>query len=278
MQIKISPNEISVNQSKYTEKILQRFKFNTLNSASTPMERGITDQEKHINDKPLEESESYREAIGSLLYLATISRPDISFAVNYLSRFCNKPMKSHWKMVKRIFQYLKGTIHYGIIFNGDSKLVAYTDSDFGGDKITEHSTSGVLVIRGGPIVWYTQKQRLVVTSTAEAEYRAAVSSIDDICWIRRIGNELKFLSLNQPTTLCVDNQSAIHMLQNTHEGKITKGKKHIDIPRKFIQEHIGKTVQLKHVRSSEQLADILTKPLTHKIFTELRNKIIKEEC
>lgn len=68
------------------------------------------------------------------------------------------------------------------------------------------------------------------------------------------------------------------MLQNTHEGKVTKGKKHIDIPRKFIQEHIGKIVELKHVRSSEQLADILTKPLTRKIFVELRNKIIKEEC
>ena len=86
-------------------------------------------------------------------------------------------------MVKRIFQYLKGTVFYGIFFDGGHKLPAYADSDYGGDINTGQSTSGVLVLRGGPIVWYAQKQRLVATSTAEAEYRAAVSSIDEICWI-----------------------------------------------------------------------------------------------
>lgn len=89
MQIQNGPNGIPVNQSKYAEKILQRFKFNTLNSASTPMERGSQIKKRHINDQPLEKSELYREAIGSLLYLATISRSDISFAVNYLSRSCS---------------------------------------------------------------------------------------------------------------------------------------------------------------------------------------------
>lgn len=133
-------------------------------------------------------------------------------------------MLSHWKMIKRVFQYLKGTVKYGISFNGDDELIAYSDSDYGGDTVTGHSTTGVLIFRGGPIVWYSQKQRLVATSTAEAEYRAAVATIDDICWIRRIGNELKFIDISEPTTLCVDNRSAIHMLQNTYEGKITKGK------------------------------------------------------
>ena len=117
--------------------------------------------------------------------LQTISHLDISSAVNYLSRFCGKPMVSHWKMIKRIFQYLKRTVDYQIFFYGDSKLIAYTDSDYGGGTLSVHSTNGVFVIRGGPIVWYPQKQRLVATSTAEAEYRADVSSIDDICWIRR---------------------------------------------------------------------------------------------
>ncbi|KAK9708627.1 hypothetical protein QE152_g27092 [Popillia japonica] len=215
-------------------------------------------------------------------------------------------------MVKRVFAYLKGTINYGIRFSGASDLVAYTDSDYAGDIHTGHSTSGVLVMRGGPVVWYAQKQRLVATSTAEAEYRAAVSAIDDICWIRRLGRELEILKSDEPTTLYIDNQSAIHMLKNTHEGKITKGKKHIDIPRKFIQEHVGKTVKVQHVKSSDQLAekgkkhidiprkfiqehvgktvkvqhvkssdqfaDIFTKALTRKSFLELRSKIIKEEC
>lgn len=68
------------------------------------------------------------------------------------------------------------------------------------------------------------------------------------------------------------------MLQNTQEGKITKGKKHVEISRRFIQQHIGSTVSLQHVRSSEQLADMMTKPLSRKTFETLREKLLKEEC
>lgn len=142
MQIINDSNGIFVNQPKYVEKILKKFKFDAFNSTSTPMGRGmVTNENNFVNNKPLIESEPYREAIGSLLYLATISRPDISFAVSYLSRFCTKPMHNHWLMIKRIFQYLNGTINFGIYFDGCADLVAYTDSDYGGDTTTEYSTS-----------------------------------------------------------------------------------------------------------------------------------------
>ena len=236
MQIKVSREGMFINQSRYSERILQRFGFGDVNPVFTPIERGmVAELGSFVNDRPLEKSEPYREAIGSLLYLATVSRPDLSFCVNYLSRYNNKPMVSHWKMVKRVFQYVKGTIGFGIFFNGDKELVGYSDSDFGGDVVTGHSTTGVLLLRGGPVVWLAQKQHLVANSTAEAEYRAAVSAIDDVCWIRRLASELGQLDLRIPTRLCVDNQSAVQILQNTHEGKVTKGKKHIEISRKFIQ-------------------------------------------
>lgn len=279
MNIKIKSTGIFINQPEYTRKILENYEFDKLNAKSTPMEPGMsTYDENFVNNEPLEGTKPYREAIGSLLYLSSISRPDISFAVNYLSRFNSNPMKNHWAMVKRIFQYLKATPDYGIFYDGSKEIVAYTDSDYGGDKDTGHSTSGIIVIRGGPVVWYTQKQKVVATSTAEAEYRAAVSCIDDICWIRRISKELKILNSDQPTPLKVDNQSAIHMLYNVKEGKITKGKKHVNIQRKFIQEHVGVTIEPTHVKSCEQLADILTKPLNRVTFEGLRSKIIKEEC
>lgn len=131
---------------------------------------------------------------------------------------------------------------------------------------------------GGPVVWIAQKQSLIANSTADAEYRAAVSCIDEVCWIRRIGHELDFIDSSRLTTMCVDNQAAIHMLKNVHEGKINKGKKHFEIPRKFVQEHIGKTVRVQRVSSNKQLADIFTKPLGRKDFQDLTIKIIKEEC
>ena len=178
-------------------------------------------------------------------------------------------------MVKRVLRYISGTLDYGILFNGGQDLVAYSDSDFAGDAVTGHSTSGVLLMRGGPIVWFAQKQCLIASSTAEAEYRAAVAALDEVSWIRRLVSELGRLDQGQPTPLCNDNQSAVQMLENTHKGKITKGKKHIEIPRKFIQQHIGSTVELKKVKSQDQLADILTKPLTKGTYEKLRDEIVK---
>ena len=118
-------------------------------------------------------------------------------------------------MIKRVFQYLKGSIHFGIHFDGSTKLIAYTNSDNGGDLATGQSTSGVLVLRGGPIVWYAKKQHLVGNSTAEVEYRATVCSIDDnyILRIRRLGHELNFINLEKSGTMFIDNWPAIYMLK-----------------------------------------------------------------
>lgn len=279
MEIKIESDGISVNQPRYVEKILRRMNLENCNPAPTPMEPGmVTKKEELLNDEKVPIETPYREAIGSLLYLANLSRPDISFAVNYLSRQCCNPMKSHWKMTKRVFQYLKGTRNAGIRFGGDKNFKVFTDADFGGEKETMKSTSGGLILRGGPLVWYSQRQKLVATSTAEAEYRAACEVIDDVCWMRRLATELKILQDAKPFPMFVDNKSAVHMLMNTHEGKVNKGKKHIEIARKFIQQHVDVTVAVEHVESAKQIADILTKPLNKNLFLKFCNYLIEKEC
>lgn len=133
-------------------------------------------------------------------------------------------------------------------------------------------------MRGGPIVWFTQLQKLVATSSAEAEYRAAVSAFDEVSWVRRLLVELSHLDSKQLVTLYVDNQSAIHMINSAGDGKVTKGRKHVEISRKFIQQHIGRIIEVRHMKSEDQLADLFTKPLSRKRFEMLKCKIIKEEC
>lgn len=112
---------------------------------------------KLVNDKDLK-NKSYREAVGSLLYLSIISRPDISYAVNYLSRQICKLKVSHWKMIERVFRYLRGTENLGIFFDGKYKLRVYTDSNYGGDDENRCSTYGVLMENGGPIVLCTEAE------------------------------------------------------------------------------------------------------------------------
>jgi hypothetical protein len=97
----------------------------------------------------------YVEAIGSLLFLANRTRPDIEFGVNFLARFSNNPSSEHWAVVKRIFRYLAGTVDLGIHYQekpGEPFLFGYCDADFAGDLDYRKSTSGYLfILGGGPI-------------------------------------------------------------------------------------------------------------------------------
>ena len=276
MEIHLMRNGILVTQEKYTRKIVSRFGFEEAYPVATPIEPGML-TEKNVNDKALK-NKPYREIVGSLLYLSTISRPDISFTVNFLSRQVSDPSVSHWKMIERVFRHLKGTQNFGIFFNGKAELKAYTDSIYGGVESDMISISGVLIDHGGPIVWIAQKQSITSISSAEAEYRAAVTGIQEVCWIRRMILELGMAALNEPTDLLIDNKAAIHILDNAEEGRLTKGKKHIEIRRKFINQHVSKTVHLVYVNTKEQIADIFTKALSKGPFEKLRKKLLKEEC
>ena len=98
----------------------------------------------------------YREAVGSLIYLATTSRPDISFAVGQVSRYCAKYTRTHWNAVKRIFTYLKGTKKLKLCYGGTElpPAVVYCDADYAGDLDDRRSTSGyIFFYNGGPVCW-----------------------------------------------------------------------------------------------------------------------------
>ena len=112
----------------------------------------------------------YREAVGSLMYAAIATRPDIAFAVSMLSQFLDNPGPRHWEAAKRIFRYLQGTKTWVLTLGGqENALVGYTDAD-GASQEHRHAISGhVFFINGGAVSWSSRKQELITLSTAEAE-------------------------------------------------------------------------------------------------------------
>jgi len=101
----------------------------------------------------------YRESVGSLLYLIKITIPDITFAVNLVSRYLEKPLTIHWNVMKRIFKYLKGTFNYGLIYDSSvtPKLSGYSDPDYADNTTTRRSTSGfIFMIGDGIVAWFTK--------------------------------------------------------------------------------------------------------------------------
>lgn len=133
----------------------------------------------------------YRQAIGSLMYLADISRPDISFTVNQLARKVANPTETNWKQIKHLFRYIKGTVGLGIkyerkLLGNNQALISYSDSDFAGDGESSKSTTGfVILFNNSPIHWKTQPQRHVTLSSTGAEIIALCSLSKELSWINR---------------------------------------------------------------------------------------------
>lgn len=217
----------------------------------------------------------YQEAVGSMMYLMTCTRPDIAYAVGQLAQFCHNPKEVHWTAVQRLLAYLKGTSRLGIQFSPsndeNTKLIAYTDSDWAGDADARRSTTGIIFIHnGGPIIWASRKQKCVSLSTTEAEYVAMCEGGKDVTWLRQLLGDLGEDQRN-PTTLRCDNQGAVKLVHNPEYRRRTK---HIDVKYHFIRELQQRgTIQVDHVGTKEQLADLLTKALGGPTFQELRRKI-----
>lgn len=256
---------IRLSQHAYAERMLERFNMQDAKPRSTPLPAGIT---LSASDSPTNPEESkdmkkipYREALGSLMWLQVATRPDLSFTVNLLSRFANNPGMAHWNALKHAMAYVKGTLNYGITYSRNASLQPYgfVDADFAGDSDTRRSTEGhVFFAGGGPISWASKRQETVALSTVEAEYMALTRATQQALWMRKFLNEVG-LPPEQTVKIYGDNNGALATTKNDKNHRRTK---HIDVKYHFVKERVAANdVSFDYVPSSQNLADILTKPL-----------------
>ncbi|CAD7087458.1 unnamed protein product [Hermetia illucens] len=136
----------------------------------------------------------FREAMGSLIFLAVVTRLDIAYSVNSVSKFLSNHNESHWQAVKRIYRFLVGTTEFGIMYKSggsNSKLQGFSNSDFASDTETRRSTTGyAFCLSNGIVTWSSQRQKLVTLSTTEAEYVAAAAAAKEAIWLRKLLNDL----------------------------------------------------------------------------------------
>lgn len=230
-------NLIFIHQKNHIERMLTRFGTNDAKSVSVPMDpHSVASimEDKGEGNKRF----PYREAIGSLMFLSQLTRPDITYVVNLMNRLLTCYNEAHWRAVKRIFRYLTGTNEFGICYrrsHANPDLLGYSDADYAGDIVTRRSTTGyIFLLFGEPISWYSQRQKSVSLNTTEAKYVAASMANRELIWIQRLLGDI-----HNPCTkaieFMIDNQSAIKLVRNP---EFHKRSKHIDIHFHFIREKL----------------------------------------
>nr|GAT43935.1 polyprotein [Mycena chlorophos] len=256
---------ISLSQRSYIESILQRFNFADSKPVAMPMDPNVHLSNEHraisVTDIAAMQRVPYREAVGSLMWAAIGTRPDIAFAVGLLSKFLDNPGTAHWEAVKRVFRYLVGTKELRLTYGAGKKgLEGYSDAD-GMSQEDRHAISGyAFVIDGGAISWSSKKQELVTLSTTEAEYVALTHAAKEATWLRALIGEL-YRPLEHPLTLYGDNQSSI-ALAYSDIGQFHARTKHIDIRYHFIRYVLTNgTIRLVYCPTNDMVADCLTKAL-----------------
>ena len=211
--------------------------------------------------------------MGSLNYL-TITRPDISFAVQQVSQFMQNSRHLHLATVHQIIRYLHRIPCRGLFFPAGSSLnlVAYSDADWAGCPDTRRSVTGWCMFLGNSLIsWKSKKQDRVSKSSTESEYRVMSAACAEIVWLRGLLAELGFSQPN-PTPLHADNTSTIQIAANPIYHERTK---HIEVDCHSIREALDThIISLPHISTNLQIADVFTKAMTRQRHQFLVGKLM----
>jgi len=278
---------ITLDQELYVTKALQKFGLAECKVASTPEAVGAADDKDFALERPTDR-QRYMEIVGTLMYAAISTRPDIAHAVHYLASHMQAPTHRHALAAERVLRYLAGTKSLGLVFGsrngdtvGDSRgrgtqvqvdVCAFSDADWANSKRDRKSITGwVAKLNGDPVSWASKKQKTVALSTCEAELYAEAAAIQEVLWLRGLLKELG-LNCRSGSEVYGDNQAALAASSNGIKSERTK---HVDVKYHFVTETVeGGDVKLKWVPTQQQEADIFTKPLAPTVFMQLRSRIM----
>ncbi|XP_043687786.1 uncharacterized mitochondrial protein AtMg00810-like [Telopea speciosissima] len=270
ISVQNSSTGLMLSQRQYILDLLDRTHMIGCKPISTAM--SPSQSLSRLGGTPMDDPTLYRSVVGGLQY-ATLTRPDISFAINKVCQFMHRPCTEHWAAVKRILRYLKSTIDHGLYVHRQPtlQLSAYSDADWAGCPDDRKSTGGFAIYHGTNLIsWSSRKQATVARSSTELEYRAIANAAAEITWLQSLLKELGMYMAQAPILWC-DNVGATYLTANPVFHACTK---HVEIDFHFVRDKVAKgDLDVRFISTKDQIADIFTKALASKRYTHLLSKL-----
>jgi hypothetical protein len=200
------------------------------------------------------------------MYLASTTRPDISFAVSKLSRFMSNPGINHWHVLERVMRYLCGTMSYGIHYSGHhAVLKGYSDTNWISDVDDIKATSGYVFTFGdGTISWRSYRQTILTRSTMEAELTALDTATVESEWLHELLMDLPVVEKPMPAILLnCDNQTVIVKVNNSKDNASSRHvKRRLKSVRKLRNSIV---ITITYIQTDKNLTDPFTKGLSRNV-------------
>lgn len=204
----------------------------------------------------------YRSVLGSLVYLSTRTRSDISKATSMSGKFQESPAPVHWKLLNQIVRYLIGTIDHCLYLlkpEGKNALEGWSDADWARDTSNRRSRSGyIITVSGSPEIWCCKLQTYTYLSSSEAEFFSLGYCTREVIWIPDLLHDLGVQQLSPTKVL----QYNLGIISWTEEMQVLRKVKHIGLQYHYVRDAVdSETVQVTQKPSSENRCDSLTKVL-----------------
>ncbi|CAI7838329.1 unnamed protein product [Closterium sp. NIES-53] len=273
---------LKLHQEKFIKELGEKYGIENERKVATPLPAEFK-LVKAAEDEGVEaeEQQQFQSLVGSLLYAAVHTRPDISFSVGQLARVVQNPSEEQVDAAERVVKYLNSHPSIGVqssasaqvkqkgvevlkekgerLGEGKLFLTCFTDATWAYEKVDYSSMGGyICVVGGGPVSWRSKKQTETALSSVESEYMAMFHGVKEVIWLRmlleEIGQEQKVA-----TPLFSDSKGALGMARNAVLHGLNK---HICIKWQWLRKEVKRgTVNPTYIKTHQQPADFLTKRL-----------------
>jgi Reverse transcriptase (RNA-dependent DNA polymerase) len=265
---------VSISMKTYLQEAINESKMRITKVSASPAKKELFDTNNNLPTLPKVELEAFHSVVAKLLYVSIRACPDILLAIGYLCTRVSKPNKEDQEKLKRVLEYLKGTLDLVLTLGADDlhSLCTWVDASYTVHPDMRSHTGGMISMGTGTLICKSSKQKLNTKSSTEAELVGASDYVQNTIWSKLFleaqGHAITSNLFEQ------DNISAIRLERN---GRASTGKqsRHIDIRYFFMKDRIkSEGIEIVHCPTEQMLADFLTKPLLGALFRRFRDVLL----